>query len=169
MKKIFALAAAAVIFSLSLFAGGCSDEETPSKITPSQSVLQKYPGLKGEYYADGETQKEATEKLIKDVIPDILKTEISEHDGEEVKKLEVGSYDVSSYENGDAAVLKINAELSGGEPMERTVLVFIKPEQTETGFRCYFLSYHNMDQADEATNEIMQQMLDDALAQAELD
>lgn len=168
MKKIFALAAAAAIFSLSLFSGGCSADKTPSKITPNQSVLQKYPGLKGEYYADGETRKKATEKLINDIIPDILKKETLGHSGKEVNNLEVSSYDVSAYENGDAAVLEISAEKNNGEAIKRTVLVFIKPEQTEAGYRCYFLSYHNMDQEDEVTDEIKRQMLDDALAQAEL-
>lgn len=169
MKKTLALITAALLSAFALF--GCSSNNDPntSKITPSQSVLQKYPGLKGEYYADGETSDEATEKLIYDVIPDILKEEITKDDDEEVNTLEVASYEISNYDSGDVATLIINAVLNNGEPMERTVLVFITSEQTDKGYRSYFLNYHNMDQADIATDDEKLQMLEDSLSQMEID
>ncbi|MCQ4022708.1 MULTISPECIES: hypothetical protein [unclassified Ruminococcus] len=169
MKK-FIILTAAVIAALTLF--GCSNSYTDdlnnSKITPSQTVSQKYPGLNGEYYADGKTQDEATEKLIKNVIPDILKKEITKEGNEQVNTLEVISYDISSYDEGDAATLKINAVLNNGEPMERTVLAFITSEKTDSGYRSYFLSYNNMDQSDNPDDETKQQMLKQSLEQAEL-
>ena len=171
MKKLFALSAAIIAVALALF--GCGDSGTGdlnnSKINPSRSVLKEYPGLKGEYYADGETAEKAADKLIKEVIPDILKKEITKEGNETVNTLEVKSYDISSYDGGDVATLKINAVLNSGEPMERTVLAFIKSEKTNNGYRSYFLNYHNMDQTDVADDETKQQMLDKNLEKASLD
>lgn len=168
MKKFIALSVAVIAAALFLFGcdGGYTDPNT-SKITPSQSVLQKYPGLKGEYYADSDTAEKATDKLIYEVIPDILKNEITKESSEQVNTLEVKSYEISSYDDGDVATLKINAVLNSGEPMERTVLAFIKNEQTDSGFRSYFLSYHNMDQTDIADDETKQEMLGKSLEQVE--
>lgn len=169
MKKLISLfaAAAAVLLLFGCDAGGQSDLNA-SKITPSQSVLQKYPGLKGEYYADGSDADEAAAALINKVIPDILKQEINKENSEEVNTLEVSAYDISSYDDGDVATLTINAVLNGGEPMSRTVLAFIKSEKTDSGYRSYFLSYHNMDQTDTADDEIKRQMLQKSLEQAEI-
>lgn len=171
MKKLFALSAAVIAVALALF--GCGDSGSGdlnnSKINPSQSVLKDYPGLKGEYYADGETSEKAADRLIKEVIPDILKKEITKEGSETVNTLEVKSYDISSYDGGDVATLKINAVLNSGEPMERTVLAFIKSEKTNKGYRSYFLNYHNMDQTDVADDETKQQMLDKNLEKASLD
>lgn len=171
MKKLFALSAAVIAVALALF--GCGDSGTGdlnnSKINPSRSVLKEYPGLKGEYYADGETAEKAADKLIKEVIPDILKKEITKEGNEAVNTLEVKSYDISSYDGGDVATLKITAVLNSGEPMERTVLAFIKSEKTNNGYRSYFLNYHNMDQTDVADDETKQQMLDKNLEKASLD
>lgn len=168
MKKFVALSAAVISASLFLFGcdGGYTDLNN-SKITPSQSVMQKYPGLKGEYYSDGDTAEKATDKLIKEVIPNILKNEITKESSEQVNTLEVKSYEISSYDEGDVATLKVNAVLNSGEPMERTVLAFIKNEQTDSGFRSYFLSYHNMDQTDIADDETKQEMLGKSLEQVE--
>ena len=171
MKKLFALSAAIIAVALALF--GCGDsgagDLNNSKINPSRSVLKEYPGLNGEYYADGETAEKAADKLIKEVIPDILKKEITKEGNETVNTLEVKSYDISSYDGGDVATLKINAVLNSGEPMERTVLAFIKSEKTNNGYRSYFLNYHNMDQTDVADDETKQQMLDKNLEKASLD
>lgn len=170
MKRTLALITAVLLSALALF--GCSDNSADdlnaSKISPSQSVLQKYPGLKGEYYADGKTAEKSTEKLINDVIPNILKDEITKHDGVEVNTLKTVSSEISNYDNGDVATLVINAVLNNGEPMDRTVLVFIKTEPTESGYRSYFLNYHNMDQTDIVDDEEKQQMLEDSLAQMEI-
>lgn len=169
MKKLITLlaAAAAVLLLFGCDAGGQPDLNA-SKITPSQSIMQKYPGLKGEYYADGSDADEAAAKLINKVIPDILKQEITKENNEQVNTLEVTAYDISSYDEGDVATLTINAVLNGGEPMSRTVLAFIKSEKTDSGCRSYFLSYHNMDQTDTADDEAKLQMLQKSLAQAEI-
>ncbi|MGN1111890.1 MAG: hypothetical protein ACI4RP_01685 [Acutalibacteraceae bacterium] len=169
MKKLITLfaATAAVLLLFGCDAGGQPDLNA-SKITPSQSVLQKYPGLKGEYYADGSDADEAAAKLINKVIPDILKQEITKENNEQVDTLEVTAYDISSYDEGDVATLTINAVLNGGEPMSRTVLAFIKSEKTDNGCRSYFLSYHNMDQTDTADDEAKLQMLHKSLEQAEI-
>lgn len=168
MKRFSALLVCFLITALALF--GCSSSEytddlNASKINPSQSVLKKYPGLSGEYYADGDSEKTAMNKLINEVVPDILKKEITEKDGIEVIVLEVAGSDITDYDEGDVAQLNINATLNNGDPMERKVLVFITSEQTEKGWRCYFLNYHNMDQNDQVTDEEKQKMLDDTLAQ----
>ena len=167
MKRLTAIIISAAFFAALLCS--CSDSQSDalnnSKIAPSQTVIQRYPGLDGKYYADGDTKESARDTLINKVVPDILKDEITEHDDIEVTRLEVKSSQLTSFDRGDVAKLTLNAVLNGGEPMERVVLVFISTEQTASGYRSYFLSYHNMDQSDDITSDAMLEMLNDFLKQ----
>ncbi len=170
MKRLIAIVAAALI-SAALFGCGESADSVlnDSKIEPSQSVIQKYPGLTGKYYADGKTKESAREKLITTVVPKILSEEITEDDDIELNKLEIDSYELKSFDNGDVANTKINVILNNGDPMERTVLVFITSQPRGSGYRSYFLSYHNMDQDDDIDSETMLSMLNKSLSQTEIE
>ncbi len=165
MKSFTAIIISAVFLAslLCSCSGSQSDALNSSKIKPNQTAIQRYPGLDGKYYADGDTKESARDSLINKVVPDILKKEITEHDDIEVTQLDIKSSQLTCFDRGDVARLTLEAALDGGEPIERVVLVFITSERLEQGYRSYFLSYHNMDQTDDISSDVMLEMLNDFL------
>lgn len=164
MKKIFIFITLSVLIPLCF--SGCNNNANNPVINAQPTVLQTYPGLEGKYYSDGKTVEESIRNLIKNIIPNVLKDEIAKNQKEEVKHLDISSYDISNYDTGDVATIKLNAILkNSSDPIDRTVLVFIKHDQTASGYRSYLLNYHNMDQTDPATDNVKKQLLDDCLSQ----
>lgn len=169
LSLLTATALSALLITSSLY--GCSGGENinSSKIEVTASEAGTYPGAELEYYADGENEEAAVEKLINEVIPQVLTDEMTS-DGEiTVNSLSVETYELSSFESGSVATVTLSVDIEGNDPMQRSILAAITsaPLEGAEGFRAYFLNYQNIDQADEITDEAKRQFLAESVAQGD--
>lgn len=171
MKRKVTTITIVLIIIIILTACGCSGNTDPNstKIEVSASEPGVYPGSQLEYYANGESEEAAIDKLINEVIPQVLTDEMTADGNITVNSLSIETYELSSFESGSVATVILSADIEGNDPMQRNILAAITsaPLEGAEGFRAYFLNYQNIDQADEITNEAKEQFLLESLPQGD--
>ncbi len=165
MKKIIYIALVVVMASSMLMFTACdsSDGDTQPTQSTETKVEDTYPSLDLDYYDDGDTKAEAENNAVSRVGREQI--EESFEDNDLVESTEFDNPVIYNFDEGFVAKYDVEVKLEGSDEILEVTMFgyYVTIEQPDGTFRTYFISYEEIGQADDMSEETIEKLLQEQI------